>query len=136
MITRLRQRLRRYPGAARLLAVAGLLLIASAAHTGVRSGLTACGPQTAGLGSTATNAGWVVLLVAGVLAAVVGGSGAVWPLPAVWLVVALLTAAQGEVGSSGFLEGALALGTVALGAAVWADVAAARARARRSRRER
>ncbi|MFJ4219767.1 hypothetical protein [Curtobacterium luteum] len=134
MIHRLQQRLRRHPGAARLVSVAGLLLIAAAATTGVRSGVTACGPQTAGPTCTVGNLGWLALLAVGVLAAVVAGSGTLWPLPAIWTVAALLSAARGDVGSTTFLVVAVTLGAVALGAAIWID-ATPRARRRRARRD-
>lgn len=135
MISRLQQRLRRHPGAARLVSVAGLLLIAAAATLGVRSGVSACGPQTSGPACTAGNAGWIALLVVGVLAAIVAGSGVLWPIPAIWTVAALLTAARGGVGSTAFVVAATAVGVAALGAAVWIDVSP-RARQRRARRDR
>ncbi|MEK6312485.1 MAG: hypothetical protein V4755_17460 [Curtobacterium sp.] len=135
MISRLQQRLRRHPGAARLVSVAGLLLIAAAATLGVRSGVASCGPQTSGPACTAENAGWVVLLAVGVLAATVAGSGVLWPLPAIWTVAALLSTARGDVGSTTFVVAATAVGLVALGAAIWVDVSP-RARQRRARRDR
>lgn len=135
MTSRLQQRLRRHPGAARLVSVAGLLLIAAAATLGVRSGVSACGPQTSGPECTAGNAGWIALLVVGVLAAVVAGLGVLWPLPAIWTVAALLSAARGDVGSTAFVIVATTIGLVALGAAIWIDVSP-RARQRRARRDR
>ncbi len=135
MISRVQQRLRRHPGAARLVSIAGLLLIAAAATLGVRSGVTACGPQTSGPACTAGNLGWIALLAVGVLAAVVAGSGVLWPLPAIWTVAALLSAARGDVGSTGFVVVATAVGLAALGAAIWVDVSP-RARQRRARRDR
>ncbi|MGL3198064.1 MULTISPECIES: hypothetical protein [Curtobacterium] len=135
MISRLQQRLRRHPGAARLVSVAGLLLIAAAATLGVRSGVASCGPQTSGPACTAENAGWGVLLAVGVLAATVAGSGVLWPLPAIWTVAALLSTARGDVGSTTFVVAATAVGLVALGAAIWVDVSP-RARQRRARRDR
>lgn len=135
MISRLQQRLRRHPAAARLVSVSGLLLIAAAATLGVRSGVTACGPQTSGPACTAGNAGWVVLLAIGVLAAIVAGSGVLWPVPAIWTVAALLSAARGDLGSTTFVIAAAAVGVVALGAAIWVDVSP-RARQQRARRDR
>lgn len=134
MISRLRQRLVRHPGTARLVSVAGLLLIAAAATLGVRSGVTACGPQTFGPACTAGNLGWLALLAVGVLAAVVAGTGVLWPIPAIWSVATLLSAARGDVGSTTFLVAATAVGLAALVAAVWWDVAP-RARQRRARRD-
>lgn len=117
------------------MSVAGLLLIAAAATLGVRSGVTACGPQTSGPACTAGNVGWVVLLAIGVPAAIVAGSGVLWPVPAIWTVAALLSAARGDVGSTTFVIAAAAVGTVALGAAIWVDVSP-RARQQRARRDR
>jgi hypothetical protein len=110
------------PAVARLLALASLLLVAAAAHTGVRSGVTDCGPGTYGP-PCGTNVLWVPLVVAGVLLAVVAGSPShLWPLPAIWLVAVLVAAATGQVGSAAFLVAALVGGTLALAAAIVIDV--------------
>lgn len=122
MISRLQQRLRRHPGTARLVSVAGLLLIAAAATVGVRSG-------------SVGDVGWVGFLAVGVLAAIIAGSGVLWPLPAIWTVAALLSAARDDVGSTTFVVIAVAIGLAALAAAVWYDVSP-RARRRRARRDR
>ncbi|MFS0728466.1 hypothetical protein ABC270_00145 [Curtobacterium sp. 1P10AnD] len=121
MISRLQQRLRRHPGAARLVSVAGLLLIAAAATLGVRSG-------------SVGNVGWVLFLAVGVTAALVAGSGVSWPLPAIWTVAALLSAVRDDVGSATFVVVAVAFGLAGLAAAVGYDLSP-RARRQRARRD-
>lgn len=122
MLRRVRASVRRAPAAARLLAVAALLLVAAAAHTGVRSGVTACGPATDGPPCGA-NVLWAPLLVAGVLLAVVAGTpDHFWPLPATWLVVTTIASASGPVGDTAFVVTAAVLGAAALTLAVVVDV--------------
>ncbi|WP_439692894.1 hypothetical protein ACRQ4B_01135 [Curtobacterium sp. SP.BCo] len=135
MLRRVRASVRRLPAVARLLAIAALLLVAAAAHTGVRSGVTACGPGTYGPPCGA-NLVWLPLAVAGVLLAVVAGSpGHLWPLPAMWSVASTIAAATGPVGSTAFLVLALVGGTTALVVAIAVDVTP-RVRARRRRADR
>ncbi|MDP4333471.1 hypothetical protein Q7F20_08820 [Curtobacterium sp. A7_M15] len=122
MLRRVQERVRRMPAVARLLALAALLLVAAAAHTGVRTGITDCGPGTYGPPCGA-NVLWVPLVVGGVLLAVFTGSpDHLWPLPAIWLVATLLATASGQVGSPAFLVAALVGGTLALAAAIVIDV--------------
>lgn len=93
------------PSAARLLAVAAMLLVAAAAHLAARS-------EPGGR--------WVPLLVVGVVAAVVTGSPTrLWPLPAIWLVATLL-ALTGDVPVDASC--ALVVGAVALLAAIAVDL--------------
>jgi hypothetical protein len=135
VLRRVQDSVRRLPALARLSAIAALLLIAAAAQTGVRSGVTACGPGTYGP-PCGTNVAWLPLVVAGVLLAVVAGSpGHLWPLPAMWLVVSTIAAATGPVGSTAFLVLALVGGTIALAVAIVVDVAP-RVRAARRRTDR
>ena len=135
MLRRVQDSVRRLPALARLSAIAALLLIAAAAQTGVRSGVTVCGPGTYGP-PCGTNVAWLPLVVAGVLLAVVAGSpGHLWPLPAMWLVVSTIAAATGPVGSTAFLVLALVGGTIALAVAIVVDVAP-RVRAARRRTDR
>lgn len=76
MLRRVRAAVRRAPAVARLLTLAALLLVAAGAHTLVRGD----GPAM-----------WVALTVAGVVIAVVTGCPTrTWPLPAIWLVAAVL----------------------------------------------
>lgn len=119
---------------ARLLSVAGLLLVAAAAHLGVRTGVPACGPGTYGPVCSAGNLGWLPLLVLGVVMASLAGA-TLWPLPAIWLVGALLATTSGPVGSPGFVVGAFVVGGLALAVAIVVDIAP-RLRQRRSRRAR
>jgi hypothetical protein len=111
------------PAVARLLSIAAMLLVAASAHTGVRSGVTTCGPGTVGPGCGG-NVTWVLLLVAGVALAVVTAAPAhLWPLPAIWLVVVVLAAATGEAFDGEFLVTAVLGGAAALALAVVIDVA-------------
>jgi hypothetical protein len=108
------------PAVARLVALAALLLVAAAAHTGVRSGASAT---------------WVLLLVAGVALAVVTGAVAhAWPLPAVWLVVTLLAASGSPDVRPEWLVPALVGGGLALAGAVTFDLAPRRRTRRRGGR--
>jgi len=99
------------PSAARLLAVAALLLVAAAAHLAARS-------EPGGR--------WVPLLVVGVVgvvgAVVTGSPTRLWPLPAIWLVATLLAlTGDAPVDTSSALV-ALVVGTVALLAAIAVDL--------------
>ncbi len=76
MLRRVRAAVRRVPAVARLLTLAALLLVAAGAHTLVRGDV----PAT-----------WVPLTVAGVAIALLTGCPTrTWPLPAIWLVAAVL----------------------------------------------
>jgi len=91
------------PSAARLLAVAALLLVAAAAHLAARS-------EPGGR--------WVPLLVVGVVGAVVTGSPTrLWPLPAIWLALT-----GDEPVESSYALVALVVGAVALLAAIAVDL--------------
>ncbi|WIB70535.1 hypothetical protein [Curtobacterium sp. MCBD17_026] len=107
MSRRVRASVRSMPSAARLLAVAVMLLIAAAAHLAARS-------EPGGR--------WVPLLVVGVVGAVVTGSPTrLWPLPAMWLVVTLL-ALTGAPADASYALVALVVGAVALLAAIAVDL--------------
>ncbi|MGN8049444.1 hypothetical protein ACTJKO_07100 [Curtobacterium sp. 22159] len=122
MLRRVRASVHRVPAVARLLSIAAMLLVAAAAHTGVRSGVTACGPGTAGP-TCGGNVTWVLLLVAGVALAVVTAAPAhLWPLPAIWLVVVVLAATTGATFDGAFLVTAVLGGAAALALAIVIDV--------------
>ncbi|WP_181430139.1 hypothetical protein [Curtobacterium sp. MCPF17_018] len=107
MSRRVRASVRSMPSAARLLAVAVMLLIAAAAHLAARS-------EPGGR--------WVPLLVVGVVGAVVTGSPTrLWPLPAIWLVATLLALTGAPVDASSALV-VLVVGAVALLAAIAVDL--------------
>ncbi|UFU13827.1 hypothetical protein LQK89_15185 [Curtobacterium sp. C1] len=109
MLRRVRAAVRRVPAIARLLTLAALLLVAAGAHTLVRGD----GPAT-----------WVALAVAGIVIAVVTGCPTrAWPLPAIWLVAALLASASatGDAVAARVAAAAVA-GGVGLVAAVLLDV--------------
>ncbi|WIJ45049.1 hypothetical protein [Curtobacterium citreum] len=109
MLRRVRAAVRRVPAVARLLTLATLLLVAAGAHTLVRGD----GPAT-----------WVALAVAGIVIAVVTGCPTrAWPLPAIWLVAALLASASatGDAVAARVAAAAVA-GCVGLVAAVLLDV--------------
>lgn len=99
------------PSAARLVAVAAMLLVAASAHLAARS-------EPGGR--------WVPLLVVGIVGAIVTGSPTrLWPLPAIWLVATLL-ALTGDVPvdpvDPAYAMVALAVGAVALLAAIAVDL--------------
>ncbi|MCE0456715.1 hypothetical protein [Curtobacterium flaccumfaciens] len=105
MFRRVRASVRSMPSAARLLAVAAMLLVAASAHLAARS-------EPGGR--------WVPLLVVGVVGAVVTGSPTrLWPLPAIWLVATLL-ALTGDAPVDASC--ALVVGAVALLAAIAVDL--------------
>lgn len=109
MLRRVRAAVRRIPAVARLLTLAALLLVAAGAHTLVRGD----GPVT-----------WVPLAVAGVAIALLTGCPTrTWPLPAIWLVAALLASASatGDAVAARVAAAAIA-GGVGLVAAVLLDV--------------
>ncbi|WP_420365634.1 hypothetical protein AAEP80_01030 [Curtobacterium sp. L3-7] len=122
MLRRVQASVHGMPAVARLLAIASLLLVAASAHTGVRSGVTACGPSTYGP-SCGTNLLWLPLLIGGVLVAVIAATPShCWPLPAIWLVATLVAMSTGSVGSVAFVVAALVGGAAALAGAVAIDV--------------
>ncbi|QQD75929.1 hypothetical protein I8920_14165 [Curtobacterium sp. YC1] len=108
MFRRVRTGVRRSPVAARLLAIAAMLLVAAAAH----------------LATTAEPVGrWVPLLVVGVVGAVVTGAPArLWPLPAIWLVATLLALTRDAPVDSSAAVVALVVGAAALLAAIAVDL--------------
>lgn len=96
------------PSAARLLAVAVMLLVAASAHLAARS-------EPGGR--------WVPLLVAGVVGAVVTGSPTrFWPLPAIWLVATLLALTGDAPVDPSYTRVAVIVGAVALLAAIAVDL--------------
>lgn len=118
MFRRVRASVRSIPSAARLVAIAAMLLVAASAHLAAQS-------EPAGR--------WVPLLAVAVVGAVVTGAPSrLWPLPAIWLVATLL-ALTGAVRVDGtYLVIALVTGAIALVAAIAADlVPVLRARRRR-----
>jgi len=108
------------PAAARLIALAAMLLVAAAGNTAVR---------------TDPGVPWVPLLVVGVVGAVVAGAPArLWPLPAIWLVAVLVVGTTGATVDRTALVAPLVGGVVALAAALAVDgTAVARDRRRRAR---
>lgn len=96
------------PSAARLLAVAAMLLVAASAHLAARS-------EPGGR--------WVPLLVVGVAGAVVTGSPTrLWPLPAIWLVATLLAQTGAVPVDPSYALSALVVGAAALVAAIAVDL--------------
>jgi hypothetical protein len=96
------------PAAARLIAIAALLLVAAAANLAARS-------EPVGR--------WLPLLVVAVAGAVVAGAPTrLWPLPAIWLVATLLVTTTGVPVDAAALVPSLVAGGVALVAAVAVDV--------------
>lgn len=96
------------PSAARLVAVAAMLLVAASAHLAARS-------EPGGR--------WLPLLVVGVVGAIVTGTPTrLWPLPAIWLVATLLAMTGDLAVDSGSALVALLVGAVALLAAIAVDL--------------
>ncbi|MBT1595546.1 hypothetical protein [Curtobacterium flaccumfaciens] len=108
MFRRVRASVRSMPSAARLLAVAVMLLVAAAAHLAARS---------------EPGDRWVPLLVAGVLGALVTGSPTrLWPLPAIWLVATLLALTGDAPVDPASARVAVIVGAVALLVAIAVDL--------------
>lgn len=96
------------PSAARLLALAAMLLVAASAHLAARS-------EPGGR--------WVPLLVVGVVGAVVTGSPTrLWPLPAIWLVATLLALTGDAPVDPSYTRVALVVGAVVLLVAIAVDL--------------
>ncbi|ROP72298.1 hypothetical protein [Curtobacterium sp. PhB115] len=108
MLSRVRASVRRSPAAARLIAIAALLLVAASAHLAVRA-------DPAGR--------WVTLLVVGVVGAVVAGSPSrLWPLPAIWLVATALAVTTAGGADGGRVLVAAVAGAVAFAVCLAVDL--------------